>query len=115
MKKILTVVGIVVAALILIVVALPFVIDVNKFKPTIETNISDALGRKVEIGNISLAILSGGVSVDSVVIADDPAFSRRFRCCVPRRARGIFRPWARADRSRNPRTPPLPRISPLKN
>jgi AsmA protein len=76
MKKILTVVGIVVAVLILIVVALPFVIDVNKFKPTIETNISDALGRKVEIGNISLAILSGGVSVDSVVIADDPAFSR---------------------------------------
>jgi len=75
MKKILTIVGIIVAVLILIVVALPFVIDVNKFKPTIETNISDALGRKVEIGNISLAILSGGVSVDNVVIADDPAFS----------------------------------------
>jgi AsmA protein len=50
--------------------------DVNKFKPTIETNISDALGRKVEVGNLSLAILSGGVSVDNVVIADDPAFSR---------------------------------------
>ncbi len=76
MKKILTIVGIIVAVLIVIVVALPFVIDVNKFKPTIETNISDALGRKVEIGKISLAILSGGVSVDGVVIADDPAFSR---------------------------------------
>ena len=75
MKKILTIVGIIVAVLILIVIALPFVIDVNKFKPTIETNISDALGRKVEIGNISLAILSGGVSVDNVVIADDPTFS----------------------------------------
>ncbi|MGA8013676.1 MAG: AsmA family protein [Candidatus Acidiferrales bacterium] len=75
MKKILTIAGIIVAVLILIVIALPFVIDVNKFKPTIETNISDALGRKVEIGNISLAILSGGVSVDNVVIADDPAFS----------------------------------------
>jgi AsmA protein len=76
MKKTLTIVAVIVVVLILIVIALPFMIDVNKFKPTIETNISDALGRKVEVGNISLAILSGGVSVDNVVIADDPAYSR---------------------------------------
>jgi len=75
-KKILKIVGIIAVVLILIIIALPFLIDVNKFKPTIETNISDALGRKVEIGNISLAILSGGVSVDNVVISDDPAYSR---------------------------------------
>jgi AsmA protein len=75
MKKLLTVVGIIAALLVVVVIALHFVVDVNKFKPTIETNISDALGRKVEIGDISLAILSGGVSVDSVVIADDPSFS----------------------------------------
>ncbi len=76
MKKILKIVGAIVVVLILIVIALPFLIDVNKFKPTIETDISDALGRKVEIGNISMALLSGGVSVDNLVIADDPAFSR---------------------------------------
>jgi AsmA protein len=76
MRKILTIVGIIAAVLVVILVALPFAIDVNKFKPTIETNISDALGRKVELGNISLAILSGGVAVDNVVIADDPSFSR---------------------------------------
>lgn len=75
MKKTLTIVGIIVAVLIVILIALPFVIDVNKFKPTIETDISDALGRKVEVGNISLALLSGGVSVDNVVISDDPKFS----------------------------------------
>jgi AsmA protein len=75
MKKTLTIVGIIVAVLIVILIALPFVIDVNQFKPTIETNISDALGRKVQVGNISLALLSGGVSVDNVVISDDPSFS----------------------------------------
>jgi AsmA protein len=75
MKKTLTIVGIIVAVLIVILIALPFVIDVNKFKPTIETNISDALGRKVQVGNISLALLSGGVSVDNVVISDDSSFS----------------------------------------
>jgi AsmA protein len=75
MKKVLIIVGIVIVVLILIVVALPFVVDANRFKPTLETDMTTALGRKVEIGNISLSILSGGVTVDNVVIADDPAFS----------------------------------------
>lgn len=75
MKKILIIVGIVIVVLILIVVALPFVVDANRFKPTLETDLTTALGRKVQIGNIGLSILSGGVTVDNVVIADDPAFS----------------------------------------
>jgi len=76
MKKALIVIGIIVAVLILVVIALPFAIDVNKFKPTLETQISTALGRKVTIGNIQLALLSGGVKVDDVTISDDPAFSK---------------------------------------
>jgi AsmA protein len=76
MKKILIVVGIVVAVLIIVVIALPFVIDVNRFKPTLETDLTNALGRKVAVRNIALSILSGGVTVDDVVIADDPAFSQ---------------------------------------
>jgi AsmA protein len=75
MKKPLVIVGIIVVVLLLIVIALPFVIDVNRFKPTLETDLSNALGRKVEIGNIGLSIISGSVKVDNVVIADDPAFS----------------------------------------
>lgn len=76
MKKILTIVGIVIAVLIVIVIALPLFVNVNRFKPTLEADLSSALGRKVEIGNIKLAILSGGVTVDDVSIADDPAFSK---------------------------------------
>ncbi len=76
MKKILKIVGIIAVVLILIVIALPFVINVNKFKPELETQMTTALGRKVEIGNIALSILSGGVKVDDVSIADDPAFSK---------------------------------------
>jgi AsmA protein len=37
---------------------------------------SEALNRKVTIGNIQLSLLSGGVAVDNLAIADDPAFSR---------------------------------------
>ena len=75
MKKLLIGIGIAVAALIVIALALPFLIDVNRFKPTLENDLSTALGRKVEIGNIQLALLSGAVTVDNLSIADDPAFS----------------------------------------
>jgi AsmA protein len=75
MKKILIILGVVVVVLILVVVAIPFFIDANQFKPTLETDLSAALGRKVDIGNISLSVWSGSVSVDNVAIADDPAFS----------------------------------------
>ncbi|MGH9717262.1 MAG: AsmA family protein [Candidatus Acidiferrales bacterium] len=75
MKKLLIILGVVIAVLILIVVALPLFINANSFKPTLESDLSGALGRKVEIGNIRLSILSGGVTVDNVSISDDPAFS----------------------------------------
>jgi AsmA protein len=74
-KKPLIIIGVVVVVLILIVLALPMLIDVNKFKPEIETQMSTALGRKVTVGNLRLSILSGGVEVDDLAIADDPAFS----------------------------------------
>lgn len=66
---------IVVVAVILILLILPFLIPVNKFRPTIEQKASDALGRKVQLGNLSLSILGGSLGVDDVSISDDPKFS----------------------------------------
>jgi AsmA protein len=74
-KALWIIVGIIVT-LLLVILLLPFLIDANQFRPRIESSLSAALDRKVEIGNISLSILSGGVSVDAVSISDDPAFSR---------------------------------------
>jgi AsmA protein len=74
-KRILITIGVIVLLLIVVALALPLFIDANRFKPTLESDLSSALGRKVDIGNISLSILSGSVSVDSVSIADDAAFS----------------------------------------
>lgn len=75
-NKPLVIAGVVVAVLLLIVLALPLFINANKFKPKLETQLTSALGRKVTIGNISLAIFSGGVTVSDVAIADDPKFSQ---------------------------------------
>ncbi|HEX8986274.1 MAG TPA: AsmA family protein [Bryobacteraceae bacterium] len=67
-------IGIVLALLLLFLLSLPFLISANRFKPTLESKLSDALGRRVTIGDLGLSILTGGVTADSLAIADDPAF-----------------------------------------
>ena len=75
MKHPLKIVGIVIAVLLLIVIALPFLVNVNAFRPRLQSELSTALGRDVKVGNLSLSILSGSVAADNLSIADDPAFS----------------------------------------
>jgi AsmA protein len=67
-------VGIAVLVIILILFVLPFLIPVNKFRPTIEQKASEALGRKVSVGNLSLSILGGSLGMDELSISDDPKF-----------------------------------------
>jgi AsmA protein len=74
-KTVFKVVGIVVAVLIVAAIAVPFLVNVNSFRPQIESNLSSALGRPVKVGNLSLSILSGSVEANQLSIADDPKFS----------------------------------------
>jgi AsmA protein len=76
MKRALKILGIVVVVLLLIVIALPFLINVNSFRPKLKSELSTALGRQAKVGNLSLSILSGSVSAEDLSIADDPAFSK---------------------------------------
>ena len=76
MKRVLTIVGVVVLVLVVVLIALPFIVDVNMFRPQIEAQLTAALGREVKIGNLKLSILSGSVSADDLSIADDPVFSK---------------------------------------
>lgn len=76
MKTILKVIAVIVVLLIVAAIALPFLINVNTFRPQIESRMSDALGRPVKVGNLSLSLLSGGVGADQLSIADDPRFSK---------------------------------------
>ena len=76
MKRFLKIVAIIIAVLIVIAIAIPFLIDANTFRPKLEAELTDALGREVKVGNISLSLLSGGVTADNISIADDPQFSK---------------------------------------
>ena len=62
--------------IILILLILPLFVNVNSFRPKIESEASAALGRQVTVGNLSLSIFSGSVSADNIAVADDPAFSQ---------------------------------------
>lgn len=76
MRQILKWVGIVLAVLILAVVSLPFLIDVNQFKPRLESALSTALNREVKLGNLKLSILSGEVTADDLSVSEDQAFGK---------------------------------------
>jgi AsmA protein len=75
MKRALKIVGIVIAVLIVIVLVLPFVVNVNDYRPRIESELTNALGRNVTVGNLSLSLWSGSLAADNIAIADDPSFS----------------------------------------
>jgi len=75
MSRSLKIIAIVVGVLIVLVLVAPFLIPVNQFRPTIEQKASAALGRKVEVGNLSLSLFSGALGADNLSIADDPKFS----------------------------------------
>jgi AsmA protein len=75
MKRRLRTVLIIVGAVIVVLLILPFLIPVNQFRPAIEERASAALGRKVELGNLNLSLLSGSLAAGNLSIGDDPRFS----------------------------------------
>src|SRR5215469_11333287 len=76
MKSVLKWIAIIIAILIIIVIILPFVISVNTFRPRIESELTNALGRQVTVGNLRLSLWSGSLAADNISIADDPSFSK---------------------------------------
>src|SRR4051812_3923061 len=76
-KKVLIIVGVIFGVLILAALILPFLVNVDKLRPQVQTQASAALGREVTIGKLELAVLSGGVTAKDISISDDPGFSNQ--------------------------------------
>src|SRR3984885_768894 len=69
------IVAAVVGAVIVAIAAIPLFVNVNTFKPLIEEQLTNALGRKATVGKLSLSPFSGSVTADDLTIADDPQYS----------------------------------------
>ena len=76
MKRFAIIAGIIVAVLLLGVLLVPLFINVDSFRPEIESKLSAALGRQVHIGKIEASLFSGGASASDISISDDPAFNK---------------------------------------
>ena len=70
-KILLAIIGLVVVA----VASLPFLLNANTFRPTIEMQLTVALGRSVKLGDLRLSLLSGILVAKDLSVADDSNFS----------------------------------------
>ena len=75
-KKLIIIGASIIGLVIVAALALVFFVDANRFRPALENTMSNSLGRRVTISNISVAPFSGGIALEGLVIADDPAFGR---------------------------------------
>lgn len=64
-----------VVLVIVVVIAVPFFIDADTFRPKVEEQLSASLARKVALGHLSLSLITGSLSADNISVADDPAFA----------------------------------------
>ena len=57
-----------------VLLALPLFVNAATLRPILESKLSDALGRKVQVADLHFSLFSGGVTADGLSISDDPAF-----------------------------------------
>jgi AsmA protein len=69
----------VVAAIVFLILFMlslvPFFVNAESFKPTIESQLSSALGREVTVGSLTFSIMAGSLDAEDISIADDPKYS----------------------------------------
>lgn len=74
-KRWLKIVAAVVALFVLMVVLVPFFVNADTFRPTLQTQLSHTIGRQIALGHLSFSLLRGSLIAENISIADDPAFS----------------------------------------
>ncbi len=74
--KVLLGIGVVIVLLVVLVILLPFLIDLNQYQAQYRPIIEEALNRKIELKDIRLTIVPRiGVRIAGFAVLDDPAFS----------------------------------------
>src|SRR5262245_38138973 len=75
MRKVLVGLGVIVVIILIAVLTLPRFIDVNHYRPQIEADLEQRLGRQVSLGPITLSLFPLAFRVQSATISEDPDFS----------------------------------------
>src|ERR1044071_5682083 len=75
MRKALVGLGLLIVVVFIAVLALPAFVDVNRYRPQIESKLQDRLGRSVSLGKMGLSLSPLGFRVENVVVAEAPEFN----------------------------------------
>ncbi len=74
-KLAIAVVAVIVMSIVIIaILALPYVLDVNKYRGQVQSELQKRLNRPVQLGQMSLGVFPIRVQIANVVIGDDPSF-----------------------------------------
>lgn len=73
-RKAMKIIAIAAGAVLAVIVLLPYVVDMDRFRPELEASLGTSLQREVHLGHMQLSLLSGGARVDQISVADDPSF-----------------------------------------
>lgn len=77
MKRIVVICAVILALVVVVLGAVPFFVDLNRYKGPILDRIKHATGRQVDFERIDLTVLTGvGARITGLRISDDPSFSR---------------------------------------
>src|SRR5690348_12792434 len=76
MKRLLIAGGALLVLLLAAAVSIPLLVSPNRFRPMLESELSDALARQVRLGDLKLSIFGGSFEANDLSIADDPAYSK---------------------------------------
>jgi uncharacterized protein involved in outer membrane biogenesis len=63
-----------VVLLVIAALALPRLVDVNSYRPRIQAELQQRLGRPVQLGTMHLRVLPLSIRVENIVIAEDPNY-----------------------------------------
>jgi AsmA protein len=63
--------------ILILLIAIPFLLNADNYRPRIQTALSDATGRQVTLGHLSFSLFTGSLTADQLSIADDPAFGQQ--------------------------------------
>jgi AsmA protein len=75
MNRWLKIVIAVVILFVVVIAAIPLFVNANTFRPVIEKKLSDATGRTVTLGDLSLSVLHGRLTARNLSVAGDPQYS----------------------------------------
>src|SRR4051812_5191795 len=76
MRKALKIFAAILVLLVLVLLAAPFFLDVNRYHDRIQSQLQQKLGRQVSLGTMHLKLIPFAFRVENAVIGEDPNFGK---------------------------------------